>query len=181
LILLRDVAPHDQEQIREWRNNPEIRKYMYTDHEIGLEEHRAWFARILHDPSCKYWIIVYDGKDVGVANLYNIDIRNRRCYWGFYIGSKERLRGVGSFAEFLVLRFVFDELKLQKLCGEVLATNQAVINMHKKFGFSEEGLFRKHVFKGNSFADVVCIGLLREEWEAKKAEIEVKLKEKGVI
>ncbi|MGA2414792.1 MAG: UDP-4-amino-4,6-dideoxy-N-acetyl-beta-L-altrosamine N-acetyltransferase [Candidatus Sulfotelmatobacter sp.] len=178
---LREVAPHDEEKIREWRNLPEVRKYMYTDHEIGREEHRAWFSRILRDPTCKYWIIVYDGREVGVVNLYNIDHRNRRGHWGFYVGPKDRLKGVASFAWFSVLRFVFEELKLQKLCGEVLASNQAALNMHKKFGFYQEGSFRKHVFKGDRFADVVCFGLLREEWEAKKEEIELQLRAKGVI
>lgn len=182
MISLRDIAPSDQEKIREWRNNPEVRTYMYTDHEIGPDEHQAWFSRILHDPSCKYWIIVCDGEDVGVVNLHNIDNRNRHCYWGFYvIGPNVRGKGVGSFAEFSVLRFVFEDLKLRKLCGEVLASNQAVLDMHKSFGFSQEGLLRKHVLKGDGFADVVSISILREEWDAKKAELELRLKAKGVI
>jgi RimJ/RimL family protein N-acetyltransferase len=76
---------------------------------------------------------------------------------------------------------VFDELQLQKLCGEVLAFNLPVLNMHKKFGFVQEGVFRKHVLKGDDFEDVVCISILREEWEATKAELELKLRAKGVI
>jgi UDP-4-amino-4,6-dideoxy-N-acetyl-beta-L-altrosamine N-acetyltransferase len=182
MISLRDITPNDQEAIRAWRNNPEVRKYMYTDHEIGPEEHHAWFSRILRDPSCKYWITVCDGEDVGLLYLYDIDTRNRRCYWGFYTTSLNvRGKGIGSFAEFSVLRFVFDHLQLQKLCGEVLASNQAVLNLHKKFGFVQEGLFRKHVLKAGGFADVVCIAILREEWDAKKAELELRLRAKGVI
>jgi UDP-4-amino-4,6-dideoxy-N-acetyl-beta-L-altrosamine N-acetyltransferase len=155
---------------------------MYTDHEIGPEEHRAWFARIALDPSSRYWIIVCDGEDVGLLSLHNIDNRNRHCYWGFYvIGPNARGKGVGSFAEFSVLCFVFDELKFRKLCGEVLATNQAVLNLHKKFGFVQEGLLRKHVLKGNDFADVVTISILQEEWQAKRPEIELKLKAKGIL
>ena len=182
LISLRDVTPNDQDKIREWRNNPGVRKYMYTDHEIGPDEHRLWFSRILRDPSCKYWVIVCDGDDVGLANLYNIDNRNRRCYWGFYvIGASARGKAVGSFAEFSVLRFVFEDLKFQKLCAEVLASNQAVIRMHKSFGFEQEGVFRKHIFKGDAFVDVVSIALLREDWDAKKAELELKLRAKADI
>jgi UDP-4-amino-4,6-dideoxy-N-acetyl-beta-L-altrosamine N-acetyltransferase len=182
LISLRDVAPGDQEAIRVWRNHPEVRKHMYTDHEISPDEHRAWFLRILRDPACKYWIIVCDGEDVGLLYLYDIDTTNRRCYWGFYTADPGvRGKGVGSFAEFSVLRFVFDHLQLQKLCGEVLASNQTVLNMHKKFGFVQEGLLRRHVLKDGRFADVVCISILREEWDAKKAELELKLRAKGVL
>ena len=182
MISLRDIAPDDQEKILQWRNLPEVRKFMYTDHEITPEEHRAWFSRTLRDPSCKYWVIVCDEEDVGLAYIFNIDNRNLRCYWGFYvIGSNVRGKGVGSFAEFFVLRFVFENLRLQKLCGEVLEFNQAVLNMHKKFGFVEEGLLRKHVMKGDDFVDVVCISMLRDEWEAKKTGIEVRLKAKGIL
>ena len=182
MISLRDITLNDQDRIREWRNNPEVRKYMYTDHEISPAEHRAWFRRVLQDPTCKYWIIVSDGEDVGLLYLYDIDTRNRRCYWGFYTAAQSgRGKGIGSFAEFSVLRIVFEDLQLQKLCGEVLATNQAVLNMHKKFGFAQEGLFRKHIFKSGSFADVVCIGMQREEWEANKPNIEIKLRSKGIV
>ena len=182
MIFLRDIAPDDQEKILQWRNHLEVRKFMYTDHEITPEEHRAWFSRILHDSSCKYWVIVCDGEEVGLAYIFNIDNRNRRCYWGFYvIGSNVRGRGVGSFAEFFVLRFVFEDLRLQKLCGEVLEFNQAVLNMHRKFGFVQEGLLRKHVLKGDSFVNVVCISILRDEWDATKNEIELRLKAKGIL
>lgn len=179
---LRDITPNDQEMIREWRNRPEIRKYMYTDHEIGAQEHAAWFSRILNDSSRKYWIITCGGEDVGLVNLYNIDNRNHHCYWAFYTASQNaRGKGIGSFAEFSILRIVFDEMNLQKLCCEVLAFNQAVINLHKKFGFVPEGLFRKHALKEGELVDVVCLAILREEWEQKKPELEIKLKAKGII
>jgi UDP-4-amino-4,6-dideoxy-N-acetyl-beta-L-altrosamine N-acetyltransferase len=182
MMHLRELSAEDQERVRAWRNDPEIRKYMYTDHEITVAEHSAWFARTLKDPTCKYWIIVCDAEDVGVACLFNIDLKNRSCYWGFYaVGAAIRGKGVGNFAEFSVLRYVFEELKLQKLCCEVLAFNQAVINMHKKFGFVQEGLFRRHILKGDEFVDVVCLALLQEEWSAKKPELELRLKAKDII
>jgi UDP-4-amino-4,6-dideoxy-N-acetyl-beta-L-altrosamine N-acetyltransferase len=182
LISLRDILPEDREAIRQWRNDPEVRRYMYTDHEIGVQEHCAWFARIVHDPTCRYWVISCDGESVGLLYLHDIDIRNKHCYWGFYTsGPSVRGKGVGSFAEFFVLRHVFEELQFHKLCGEVLASNQAVINMHKKFGFVQDGVLRRHILKDGVFEDVVCISILREEWDAKKAELELKLRSKGVL
>ena len=68
----RDLIPASKETIRSWRNLPEIRKYMYTDHVITPEEHDAWFQRVTSDPTCKYWIIVCDAGIVGLVNLYAI-------------------------------------------------------------------------------------------------------------
>lgn len=182
MISLRNVTPQDQDRLREWRNHPEVRKYMLTDHEIGYDEHRTWFAKILLDHSSRYWIIVCDGEDVGVINLYNIDEKNLRCRWGFYIVSPDlRGRGVGSQAWFAVLRYVFEELKLLKLCSEVLASNERVIAMHKSFGFVQEGILREHVLKASGFADVVCLTITREEWQARKPELEASLTARRVV
>jgi UDP-4-amino-4,6-dideoxy-N-acetyl-beta-L-altrosamine N-acetyltransferase len=179
---LRDVRPDDVDMIREWRNLPKVADYMYTDHVIGPEEHAAWFARVLKDPTYKYWIIVCDGEDVGVANLNAIDQINRRCYWAFYVVSPNvRGKGVGSYVEYYVLNYVFDELKFEKLCCEVLSFNEGVVEMHRRFGFVQEGLFRKHILKRGAFNDVVCLAILKEEWEALRPQLEEKLKAKGVL
>lgn len=166
-ILLRDVRPGDRDMMREWRNLPQVANYMFTDHQIGPEEHAAWFSRVLADASCKYWIVVCDHEDVGVANLRAIDPGNRRCHWGFYVvGENVRGKNVGGHVEYAVLNYVFDDLKFEKLCCECLAFNRGVIAMHRRFGFVEEGVFRRHIWKQGTFHDVVCLAILKEEWSA---------------
>lgn len=182
MIALRAMAPMDKEMVRQWRNLPEVSRYMYTGHEISAEEHERWFQGVLAAPHCRYWIITCDGEDVGVANITAIDPRHRRCYWAFYLASPSvRGKGVGSFVEYWMLRHVFDDLNLNKLCCEVLSFNEAVINMHKSFGFREEGLFREHVVKEGQAVDVVCLAMLQREWQAAKPGIEERLRAKGLL
>ncbi len=182
MISLRDVRPEDKDMIRDWRNLPEVRQYMYTDHIITPEEHEKWFQGIFGDPTRRYWVIVLDGEDVGLVNLYGIDHRNKRCSWAFYVASPStRGKGVGSFVEYSTLRYVFDELGFNKLCCEVLVTNPPVINMHKSFGFVQEGYYRQHILKGGDFVDVVALAMLKEEWDARKPKIEERLRNKGLI
>jgi UDP-4-amino-4,6-dideoxy-N-acetyl-beta-L-altrosamine N-acetyltransferase len=182
LTSLREIRQDDRDQILQWRNLASVRAYMHTDHIISPEEHAAWFARVQRDPTCKYWIIVCDGEDVGVANLSGIESIHRRCYWGFYLASPNvRGKGVGSAVEYAILNYVFDELHLEKLCGEVLSFNEKVLAMHGGFGFAREGVLRKHIFKGGQWHDVVTIGILKEEWGARRPEQEFKLRAKGII
>jgi UDP-4-amino-4,6-dideoxy-N-acetyl-beta-L-altrosamine N-acetyltransferase len=181
MFCLRDFRAEDQEMIRGWRNHPETAKYMYTDHEITPEEHEKWFEKVQRDASCRYWIIQNDGLDIGVLGIVQIDQHNQHCYWAFYLDPDVRRKGAGSFAEISVLRYVFDELNLEKLCGEVLAFNEAVLAMHKRFGFIQEGVLRRHIFKQGQWHDVVTIGILREEWQAIRPEIESWLAAKGII
>jgi UDP-4-amino-4,6-dideoxy-N-acetyl-beta-L-altrosamine N-acetyltransferase len=182
MIRMRDVQSEDKEMIRQWRNKPEVAEYMYTDHYITHEEHDRWFERISDDASCRYWIIVCDDIDVGLVNLYDVDEKNQRCYWAFYVADPSaRGKGVGSFVEHFVLSYVFEELGLNKLCCEVLGFNEPVVNMHKGFGFQQEGLFRDHIIKGGKPYDVVALAMLRGDWESNKPAIEERLRKKGLI
>src|SRR5206468_47861 len=183
MVGLRAIQQGDKEMMRAWRNMSHVAMYMYTDHEITIEEHGRWFKRIQNDPSVKYWIIQIDGRDVGVANLFNVDEYNKRCFWAFYLADTGlRGGGLGSFIEYAVLSYVFDNRKMEKLCCEVLAFNESVVSLHTKFGFKQEGYFRKHVVKGNQRVDIYCLGMLREEWEQfKKSKIAERLRDRVVF
>ena len=39
-----------------WRNHPAVRGFMLTQHEISLDEHRQWFARVKLDKNCAAWL-----------------------------------------------------------------------------------------------------------------------------
>ncbi len=166
MISLRDVVQEDCDQILAWRNSPEVARHMYGDHKIREEEHRAWFAGLAGDRSRKVWIIEHDGRGIGVASVYGIDLRNQRATWAFYLGDTEaRNLGAGYIAEVAVLSYVFDVVKLHKLCCEVLAENEPVWRMHEKVGFRREGVFASHIFKDGRFHDVVALAMMRPEWQ----------------
>ncbi len=182
MIALRPMRREDRDQVRHWRNLPAVAQYMYTDREISADEHTAWFERVLDDPTCSYWIITCDGADVGLACITGIDRNHSRCSWAFYIASSDlRGRGVGSVVEYSVLSHVFDTLGLEKLCCEVLDLNAPVIEMHKRFGFSEEGRLRRHIRKGDQWHDVIALAMLREEWLSAKPATEERLSAKGLL
>ncbi|MCW8138887.1 MAG: UDP-4-amino-4,6-dideoxy-N-acetyl-beta-L-altrosamine N-acetyltransferase [Planctomycetota bacterium] len=178
---LRPVEPGDRELIRCWRNQPDVARFMHTEHEITPEEHDRWFARMLIDDSVAYWVIELDQEPVGLVYLTQIDLRNERCSWAFYLASSTvRGRGVGSVVEFTILRHVFEHLGLQKLCCEVLDFNQPVIDMHASFGFVEEGRLRQHIRKPDRRCDVVLMAMLRSEWEAARPRLLQRLESKGL-
>jgi len=165
-MCLRAIRPEDKEIMREWRNSPEVSKYMYTDDHITPETHEKWFHRILSDPSCRYWIITYKDKGVGVANICDISERNKRCFWAYYIADPGvRGKGVGAVVEYEILRYVFEELKFNRLCCEVLSFNETTVKTHESFGFKKEGCFRQHICKGGVFHDVISMAILKEDWE----------------
>jgi len=155
---------------------------MYTDHYITPAEHKIWFDRIMTSGDCHYWIIVADDTDVGLAGIFQLEPVHKRASWVFYVAHPSvRGKGIGSVVEFLVLSYVFDELGYNKLCCEVLVTNESVVAMHERFGFRQEGLFREHVIKTGKPIDVVALAMLRKEWSSYQLDIKAELQGKGLI
>jgi UDP-4-amino-4,6-dideoxy-N-acetyl-beta-L-altrosamine N-acetyltransferase len=170
-IKLTKLTANDIELVREWRNSDEVAKYMYKENKISIEQQIKWFASIQNREDCKYWIIEYDGRKLGVANLIDINRTLQSCYWAFYLGdSSIRGAGIGSKVEYNVLSYVFNELKLNKLRCEVFVENDKVIKMHEKFGFRREAYYREHCIKGERKLDVVGLAILQSEWNQLKNE-----------
>lgn len=169
MVHLREITKSDRDQILAWRNLPDVAKHMYSGHLITAKEHAAWFACTLDDDSRKYWIIYHDGRGIGLANLYDITSVHRRCSWAFYVAEPDiRGQGIGSYVEFFILSYVFDLLNFNKLCCEVFATNEPVWKMHLKFGFVQEALYHNHIFKDDTFHDVVALAMFRECWHQRR-------------
>jgi UDP-4-amino-4,6-dideoxy-N-acetyl-beta-L-altrosamine N-acetyltransferase len=165
-VYLRAVRPEDLETIMQWRISPQVTDFMYTDFAPDIEQQKLWYAAICRDRTRLDWVVQIDGTDVGLLSIVRLDSVNRRAEWAYYLGSSElRGKGVGRALELNVLRYVFEELALNKLCCEVLASNVKVVQLHEKFGSKIEGHRRAHVWKRGAFHDIVEMGILREDWE----------------
>jgi UDP-4-amino-4,6-dideoxy-N-acetyl-beta-L-altrosamine N-acetyltransferase len=168
-VTLRAIGLEDMTRILAWRNLPEVSAYMYTDHRITDAEHARWFAAAMSDETKRYWVIELEGEPVGLANLYDIQTSQKRAYWAFYLADdRVRGKGVGSATERFVMRHAFEDLGLDKLCCEVLATNDGVVRMHQRYGFQIDGVLRRHVVKGGERVDVVTMSLLRDDWSGSR-------------
>ena len=179
-IILRDLIEDDRRRILDWRNSPDVAAYMYSDHVISQVEHDRWFDGLAGDGRRRYWIIEVNGEPVGLANLADIDLTHRRCAWAYYLASPSvRGLGVGSFVEFRVIEHVFGTLKLEKLWCEVLASNEAVWKLHLLHGFEREALFRAHVIKNGDRVDVIGLGLLSQDWTARRDDMAARLRARG--
>jgi len=153
-----------------WRNLEEVRRNMYSSHEISSDEHQVWFEKTLKDPSKQYFIFKMDGELCGVIGFVDVNMKTRSASWAFYSGNIVT-RGIGSQMEIAALSYAFDKLKLQKLSCEVLEFNKPVIKFHRKHGFKVEGIFKKHFLKDGHYWDVFRLAIFAKDWERCKAEV----------
>jgi len=163
---LNKVNKADLELIMTWRMKPEVTRYMYTDPVLTMETQLKWFYSIQDNDSVRYWIIKFDGVKIGLINICDIDYKNKRCSWAYYIGDTSfRGRGIATLLECNIYDYVFDDLNLNKLCCEVFTSNEKVISIHEKFGSVIEGTLKQHIYKNGDFFDIVTMGITRDKWE----------------
>lgn len=162
---LRPLAEADLAMLLQWRNAPEVRCNMYTQHEISDSEHRQWFLRSQQNPHRHLLIAEQDGQPFGFVNIQLIDPRAKRGDWGFYLSPKVP-KGRGHTLGIAALEYAFIELELHKLCGEALANNTRSRKFHERLGFKQESYLRDHHFDGQAYHDVIGYALLYSEWQA---------------
>ena len=165
LLRLDQASGADRHAILAIRNEPGVRRNMYTADPIPPDRHAAWLAATLADPAVDYFIAALDGAPVGALAFSRIDRTHARADWAFYLSEGVQGRGLGRAMEAAALRHAFTELALEKLNCEVIASNAAVVRLHERNGFRHEGLRRAHVVREGGVEDAVLMGQLRTEWE----------------
>lgn len=169
-----DIVSADQQvqaQVRELRNHRDVKRFMYSDHDISEAEHGNWLRSLAGNSRQRVFVIRTDDRLAGVVSLNAIDTAHRTADWAFYLDPDLQGKGLGSLVEFWLLDHAFNEAGLEKLNCEVLATNPAVVKMHQKFGFAIEGVRRNNILKEGARIDVVLLGITRDEWLAQRPKM----------
>jgi UDP-4-amino-4,6-dideoxy-N-acetyl-beta-L-altrosamine N-acetyltransferase len=171
LVPLVNLDTESQMKVRDIRNEEGVRKWMYTDHPIGANEHLSWINRLKTDERQIVFVILDQDNDPrGVVSVNAIDHFHRKADWAYYLTQNAR-GGLGSAVEFSFINFVFESLGIDKLNCEVIAGNDSVVKLHKKFLFEEEGVRRANIIKNGERIGVHFLGLTREEWEDGKNKV----------
>jgi UDP-4-amino-4,6-dideoxy-N-acetyl-beta-L-altrosamine N-acetyltransferase len=159
---IRPIVADDLERVLIWRNHPDINRYMLTRHEITVDEHLRWFEHARNDPSKRIFIFEHEKRALGLIHFSGV-AAGGIADWGFYT-APEAPKGLGGILGAKALDCAFQKLDLHKVCGQVLAANEASIRFHKTLGFSQEGVLRDQHLSGDEYHDLICFGLLSQEW-----------------
>ena len=165
---VRQLEANDLKMILNWRNNPSVRQFMYSQHEISPEEHLAWFESATLNPLRHLLIYQENDQPLGYINI-TMHASEKVADWGFYL-CPEAPKSTGSRLGKTALKYAFTTLSLHKVCGEALDYNKRSIKFHLNQGFQQEGILRDQYFNGDEFHSVVCFGFLKKEWDSQEKE-----------
>jgi UDP-4-amino-4,6-dideoxy-N-acetyl-beta-L-altrosamine N-acetyltransferase len=168
LINPRRMCEHDLETVLRWRNHSDVSKYMFSQHEITVAEHCAWFARSEKDDTRALLVVEENNLMIGCVVFSNVSWGGT-ADWGFFADPCSP-SGTGRKVCEAALDFAFRELQIHKVAGQVLDFNEASIRMHRRLGFTQEGILREQQLIDEKYIGLIVFGLLSFEWRERKKQ-----------
>lgn len=133
-VELNSLREENLEQVLGWRNDPEIVRWMIHQDFITFEQHLEWFSTLGNDS--QYLMIEWNGRNIGLFNIKNIDLAKRCGEAGIFIGDANYR---GSYVPMLtilaMMDMCFDDLGFQCLEARVRKDNAAAIQMNLDLGY----------------------------------------------
>ncbi len=132
-----------------------------------------FFEKIIEDNSpAHHFFSIRALDDNRLLGDINLDVINnwgsRDSFVGIGIYERENWgKGYGTEAMQLILQFGFIELNLRRITLTVFEYNPRAIRSYEKCGFQVEGRMRGRLIKDNKRWDVICMGILRDDWMEK--------------
>lgn len=164
-LLLRLFKPADAEEVRDYCNNYNIyRSTLTLPYPYPLECAVSWMAN--HEQNFdldKMYEFAITDRNTG--KLYGaVGISNHQPYHNgeiaYWIGEAHWGQGYGTEAARAVIEFVFTEKNYHRVYARHFASNPASGKIMQKCGMSYEGTLKDHIYKNNSYEDLVYYGIL---------------------
>lgn len=170
-IQLRPLQYADWENLLEISlNEPELWKYSLTQGG-GEQNLKHYIASALEarDKGKEYPFIVFDKRQnlyAGCTRFYDIQLSYKTLQLGYtWYGKDFQGTGLNKHCKFLLLRFAFEYMQMERVEFRADSNNQRSIAAMKSLGCTVEGVLRSHLptIEGGR-RDSVVLSILRHEW-----------------
>lgn len=134
-VTLRRLTHDKIEMLRQWRNDPKIQQYMIYREYITPEMQEAWFKKNNNDHNF-YFIIEYEGREVGMINIKDVDYEKKTGEPGIFIYDDDLWNSdIGMRASLCIEDFIWNSLGMESQHIQVIASNKRAVQLNKFFGY----------------------------------------------
>ena len=170
LVKLRAYKEDDVERAVEFINDEEVKKLLDSNIPFPMTkwQEEEWVKSRKAETNFTYDFAIEDldtGKYIGGCSINECNLKNRNCTIGIMIGDKNCWgKGYGSDALKVLIKFIFEEVNMDKIKLNVFSFNKRAISCYKKVGFKEEGLLKREIYRNGRYYDEVPMALFKEDW-----------------
>lgn len=133
-IKFHELRAEHLEELRHWRNHPDIQRFMVFQDEITPEMQRRWFEG-LNELEC-YTMVEFRGQLVGMTQLKKIDYPYRRAEGGIIIFRPEHQSGLIPYRAALAgLDSDFLHRGLESVYATIRKSNSRARRFAKSLGY----------------------------------------------
>jgi len=168
-LILRRFAVTDATAYFKLRSNEDAMRFMDRPHFNNKEEALETIKKTHQNFRNKegVWWALADKRNnnfMGYVGFKDIDQKNKSAEIGYVLHPDYWASGWMTEAVGAVLNFVFDELNLHRVRGDINPNNEASRGLLRKFGFQKEAYFREDYYFAGEFLDSEIYGLLATEY-----------------
>ena len=167
-LFIRNVLPEDAEDMHPIRHSQFVMQYNCMK-PVSLEDYRAMLARNQGKDGWLHVVLKENGKVIGMIGANADDIRYQvdAVTIDYYLGEQYARKGYMTEALTAMMRYLFEEKKVELISARTFGENAASAALLKKLGFTHEGTLRKGVrtHDGAAHTDKL-FSILREEFQA---------------
>lgn len=166
---LRRLKSEDVSEILALRSNPEIMKFiprpLMKTKEEALEFISVMDANVTNNILLN-WAITTKEEDtlIGMIGFYRMKPENYRAEVGYILSAEFHGQGIITEALERVIKFGFDEMKLNSIEAVIDPENYGSEKVLLKNNFVKEGHFKEHTFFEGKFLDSVFYSLLKKNY-----------------
>jgi len=164
-FVLREQTLDDAEAFLEYYSDPEVSKYVVSFIPQTLEEARKEIS---------YWIDVFnyndglyfaiarksDNKMIGSVGVSGVNRNHNRIEASYDLAKEYWGQGIMTKALSEVLKYVFKELKFNRIEAFAMPNNIGSHRVLEKCGFVFEGNLRQHRFHNGKYVDIGIYSVL---------------------
>ncbi|MDA8687847.1 GNAT family N-acetyltransferase [bacterium] len=184
------VSMDGLEEMHQYSTNPRLYEFLEFEPFVKLEDTHKYIQKLLDrigkkesERTSMYWFVrrKSDKILIGTIGLLNIDYNRQSTEWGFGIDPNFWSSGYIFEILDLVIDYVFEELKLNRLFSTTSVNNLRTIEVLKNLGFKFEGELRDYYrFKNDGFKNAGIYSILARDYSKKIKKPKSKLLAKQI-
>ena len=139
-VRLEEISPKYFEKVIEWRNNPELNKFLNQPFKLTMELEKQWYEKKYLNDMTQGLLIMIDKKNnlpFGTIGWTDYDFAEKICIAGRALVGEDSYRGSKEMTEaYLIFQdYMYKKMQVKTAYIHVVDENTKVISLNKRWGY----------------------------------------------